>query len=248
MFGISIRSKKKAKDEAEKPFWISYADMMTSLMVLFLVAMSVTLLAVTKPVTEEAQAKAARDNEINNCLLEIQTVAKEVAKDLPELKFDLDRKIVNFGPQANFDSDEFTVTPKTAIHLRQFTKKLLKVARRPCGIDWLKRVRIEGYTDPSGTYLHNVKLSLNRSHQVLCVLLEPEKGNKPFLTQQDRADIQKYFMAGGFSSNSVKKTPEEARRVELKLEFLELHEEREVAPPEHFSNLGKCELKNAIRN
>ncbi len=180
MFGISIRSKKKAKDEAEKPFWISYADMMTSLMVLFLVVMSVTLLAVTKTVTEKEQEEKLRIEEINICLLEIENVAKEVAKDFPGVKFDLDRKIVDFGPQAKFDLNEFAVASKTAIHLRQFTKKLLTVARQPCGKDWFKRVIIEGYTDPTGTYLHNVKLSLNRSHQVLCVLLEPDNDKKFF--------------------------------------------------------------------
>ena len=165
------------------------------------------------------------------------------------MNFDLDRNIVDFGPQANFESNEYTVTPKTAIHLRHFTKKLLKVARKPCGIDWLKRVSIEGYTDPTGTYLHNVKLSLNRSHSVLCVLLESENDKKPILTQQDRADIQKLFLAGGFSSNSIKSTYEESRRIEFKLEFL-LKRRRpgDENSPEHPSNLGKCELKNAIRN
>ena len=38
MFGTPIIVKRGSKDEAEKPFWISYADLMTALMVLFLVA------------------------------------------------------------------------------------------------------------------------------------------------------------------------------------------------------------------
>ena len=31
MFGPSIQLSKKLKDEAEKPFWISFADLMTAL-------------------------------------------------------------------------------------------------------------------------------------------------------------------------------------------------------------------------
>ena len=42
----------KAKSEAEKPFWISYADLMTALMVLFLVVMVVSLLSFANAVSE----------------------------------------------------------------------------------------------------------------------------------------------------------------------------------------------------
>ena len=49
MLGLKTSSRRANKDEAEKPFWISFSDMMTALMVLFLVAMAVALLAVTAP-------------------------------------------------------------------------------------------------------------------------------------------------------------------------------------------------------
>jgi flagellar motor protein MotB len=49
---MTTRPRRKA-DEAEKPFWISYADLMTSLMVLFLVAMSVALIAVSKEIADQ---------------------------------------------------------------------------------------------------------------------------------------------------------------------------------------------------
>jgi Tfp pilus assembly protein PilV len=40
------------REEAEKPFWISYADLMTSLMVLFLVVMLASLVTLTRTVTD----------------------------------------------------------------------------------------------------------------------------------------------------------------------------------------------------
>ena len=48
MIGARITLRKAAANEGEKPFWISFADLMTALMVLFLLVMSVALLAVTK--------------------------------------------------------------------------------------------------------------------------------------------------------------------------------------------------------
>ena len=41
MFGARVVVKRNGRDEAEKPFWISFADLMTALMVLFLVVMLV---------------------------------------------------------------------------------------------------------------------------------------------------------------------------------------------------------------
>ncbi|MGH7485961.1 MAG: flagellar motor protein MotB, partial [bacterium] len=63
MIGGRIVVKRGAKDEAEKPFWISYADLMTALMMLFLVTMSVALLAVTKTVSEAERLKAEREHD-----------------------------------------------------------------------------------------------------------------------------------------------------------------------------------------
>ncbi|MDO8206599.1 MAG: flagellar motor protein MotB, partial [Gallionella sp.] len=41
---------RRNKEEGEKPFWISFADLMTALMVMFLLVMSVALLAVTNDI------------------------------------------------------------------------------------------------------------------------------------------------------------------------------------------------------
>ena len=40
--------KKSHKDEGEKPFWISYSDLMTACMTLFLVVMAVTIVMLKK--------------------------------------------------------------------------------------------------------------------------------------------------------------------------------------------------------
>ena len=45
---LRMSANPSGREDAEKPFWISFADLMTALMVLFLVAMAVALLAVTK--------------------------------------------------------------------------------------------------------------------------------------------------------------------------------------------------------
>lgn len=52
MFGYQLPNPRRQRDEGEKPFWISYADLMTAMMVLFLVIMSVSLLVVLTKLTD----------------------------------------------------------------------------------------------------------------------------------------------------------------------------------------------------
>src|SRR5271156_3711701 len=98
MLGTPFIVKRGAKGEAEKPFWISYADLMTALMVLFLVVMSVALLAVTKTVNEIERQKIERDQDIAKLLDAVGSAAARY----PGVTVDRDQNIINFGDQAYF--------------------------------------------------------------------------------------------------------------------------------------------------
>jgi hypothetical protein len=83
---------------------------------------------------------------------------------------------------------------------------------------------------------------MQRSERVLCALLaQPEPEESP-LSQEDRLLIQQLFLVGGASFNSLKKTLEESRRIELKLEFLEMGETRPVPPPIQLAADQYCPL------
>ena len=56
MFGRASPTRRRGKADGEKPFWISYADLMTAMMVLFLSAMAVTIAAVGLTASLAAQA------------------------------------------------------------------------------------------------------------------------------------------------------------------------------------------------
>ena len=238
MFGAHLPFSKSGKDEAEKPFWISYADMMTSLMVLFLVVMSVTLLAVTKKMDEKELQKKNRLEEIQLLLDKVQSAANE----FPGMHVDMERHSIDFGPKANFEFQEYSVTEETASRLRRFVHRLLEIVRRPLGKRWLKRVIIEGYTDIKGSYLYNLNLSMNRSHKVLCELLDQPKNMADLLSVEEREQVRSLFFVGGYSFNSAKLTDEESRRIEFRLEFLEIDEEQKRSIAYEKESLGKCQL------
>jgi len=234
LFGPVIINR-KSKDEAEKPFWISFADLMTALMILFLVVMSVALLAVTRAekrerearqkaegtINEQDKAEQDRAREIGDLL---ETLAKNIESDkCPGAKVDRERRVIDFGAQALFPNDDHRLDSAQQKHLRGCVPEILAIANNELGKKWIKRVIVEGYTDTRGTYLYNLNLSLQRSQRVLCVLLASD-GLKPELRRQ----VRNLFLVGGFSSNSAKSSHELSRRVELRLEFWGTKEVRET--------------------
>ena len=236
MIGLRTPGGKKASDEAEKPFWISYSDMMTALMVLFLVVMTVAILAVTNEASETDKQKTQRESEIAKLLAEIKTSTK----DFPGII--VHGNTIDFGELVRFETDSHQLTREQEIMLRSYIPGVLNAARSPLGEKWVRRVVVEGFADPRGTYLHNLNLSLQRSQRVLCTLLaKPCPEEKP-LTSDDRLLIRNIFLVGGSSFNSLKESLEESRRIEVKLEFLDIGEKRPKSPNHKMDEVQACPL------
>lgn len=230
--------KKRAKDEAEKPFWISFADLMTALMVLFLVVMSVALLSVTKTVSEAERIKAQRERDIDALLEKV----KQATDHYPGITVDKNRNVIDFGDRARFDSASHQLNQEQAKLLRAFVPEVLTIAQDDLGKRWLKRIVVEGFTDQRGTYLYNLNLSLQRSQRVLCVLLASPFPDEVSMSQEQLEQIRELFLVGGYSFNSAKASFEESRRIELRLEFLSIGEERPSNEGMPRGNFGPCAL------
>ena len=217
-------TKKKGKDDGEKPFWISFSDLMTALMVMFLVVMAVALLAVTSP-------NDKRQQEVEEW---IQQLEKEIKKDYPNLEFQRSRRVIDFKDQANFEFGKSYLMglPNEKMQkeesIRKFIPALLRLANSDLGKKVVKRVVVEGYTDKTGTYLSNLDLSLKRSERILCILLA-DNGNF-LLPEEEKKQVRELFLVGGYSFNNIKLNDEESRRVEMRIEFLGPLEQRLPVP------------------
>lgn len=229
MIGRRSPSQRRGKDEAEKPFWISYADLMTALMVLFLVVMAVALVAIT-----------GRDGEHKKKISECMSLALEAATRHEGVRVDLDRNVIDFGDRARFAFNSSVLSPDQEGVLRRFVPELLSMADNATCKQVLKRIVVEGYTDKTGNYLTNLNLSLMRSQRVLCAMFKPN-GPHP-LNETQKAAVRDVFLVGGFAFNASKDTPEESRRVEMRIEFLGIDEKR-VEPPQGASGgFGTCAI------
>lgn len=236
MLGARIVARRGSRDEAEKPFWISFADMMTALMVLFLVVMGVALLAVTKTVNEQDKLKKQRQADIELLLERFS----QAAAHYDGIKVDKDRYVIDFGERARFALAKSNLSTDQETVLRQFVPEMLILADSDLGQRVLKRFVIEGYTDRTGTYLNNLNLSLQRSQRVLCTMFATD--GEHLLSNEQKEQVRDLFLVGGYSFNAARETDEESRRVEMRLEFLGDKEGRTPAPPTS-GGFGECALR-----
>ena len=221
MIGNRYAKKPRSKDEGEKPFWISFADLMTALMTLFLVVMAVSLMVVTKKINEATQAEKERSSEVLDICTSI--------KDDPTLKnqlitVDCKENRINFGEAGRFGYNDYRLNAEGIKTLSALVPVVLEAANSENGKKWFKQIVIEGFTDTDGSYLYNLNLSLRRSEWVMCSLLDPTFNQELSLTDAQKNQIKQLFLAGGVSFNAAKDSKEASRRVELRMQFYGLKE------------------------
>lgn len=212
MFARSSLSRRKGKAEGERPFWISYADLMTAMMVLFLSAMAVTIAAVTRKIQgpEEQRSSEIRD---------ICSGIKQQLNGVSHVQVDCVNNRISFGAAGHFATNDYHLPTEADTALAKLVPVILDAADGPLGHKWMKQVVVEGYTDTVGGYLYNLHLSMQRSEWMLCLLMDPRKNAELQLSPAQLQRVRQLFLAGGVSFNNQRATADESRRVELRLDF-----------------------------
>jgi outer membrane protein OmpA-like peptidoglycan-associated protein len=269
--------KRAAADEdgSDKAVWISFADQMAALMVLFLVMMAVAMLSMSaakgvanaetvvsdkasppvEPPKPQAQSAVSEQEQAM-----LERVA-QAARAYPGVNWDPNRRVIDFGDRARFQTGSHQLDDSSAELLRQFVPELLQLAapveqgsngnnkvnnkanananangKTPSVV--LGRVVVEGFADTRGDYLFNLNLSLQRAQRVLCVLLA-DRDNQAALTDAQREQVRTLFAVGGFSFNEQRESLDASRRIELRIEFKPSTAEQVLASS---SALGQCRL------
>ncbi len=228
--------KRGQRQEGESPFWISFSDLMTALMALFLLVMAVTLISVTKEVTSAEQRKIQREQDIK----ELMSTIQEQSREFPEVKVNESTYRIDLGNVVQFESARSDIQERGARFLRRYVPVLLKAQESELGQKWIRRIVVEGFTDQDGTYLYNLGLSLDRSQRVVCVLFASPYPDEQPLSELQKRQIRDLFLVGGYSFNSMKESKEASRRVELKVDFWAIDEAKEPPPNLEGKEFGQC--------
>ena len=228
MARLSPRIVRRVEDIGN-PFWISYADLMTALVMLFLVVMSISMVAIaTRPLVE----KKERETDIQAVFSQL-----EQAADREGLELEVDRvtRTIRFGERARFALNSYYLSSVARENLRAFVPLLLELYNGEKGRRWLKQIHIEGYTDATGTYLYNVNLSLNRAQAVVCALFSAE------LPVEKRILLRQLLIIDGASVTGIKASADASRRVEVRLAFRQPGDETVSRPPVDMP-MGRCAI------
>lgn len=235
---------RRAKDEGEKPFWISYADLMSAMMVLFLVVMVVSIVMLVIAVRPKPGPGDARIREIRQLCQGLQQQALTVNQTIQVGCTD---HRIDFGAAGRFPHNSYSLNEEGRRALQEVVPLILKAADSEEGKKWFKQVVIEGFTDTTGSYLYNLHLSLQRSQWVMCSLIDARSPLQHGLSDAHQQQIRKLFLAGGVSFNHQKADPAASRRVELSMQFYGLDEARNAGKDAatHFdtSVVEKCQLE-----
>lgn len=222
---------RKQTEDSGNPFWISYADLMTALAMLFLVVMSISMVAIAnRPMVE----KQERESVIQEILDHLEFRAKEQKLGL---KINRSTYTISFGDKASFALNSYQLSTTAQKALQALVPLLLSLEPQNQAKHWLKRIHIEGYTDATGTYLYNVNLSLNRAQAVVCALFSAE------LPVEQHNALRQLLIIDGASITGIKESAEESRRVEVRLEFRQADDPDTKNPPPVDMPIGLCAIR-----
>lgn len=232
------------KDEGERPFWISYADLMTALMVLFLIVMVASLVSITQQLSIETDGEKQRTKDIVDLCMRLEKEANFLKLSI---QVDCKDNRINFGEAGRFNTNRYDLPAEGHVALQAMVPLILNAAESPEGKRWMKQILIEGFTDTDGSYLYNLHLSLQRSEWVMCSLLDSNYAQKTALSDEQKMSVMELFLAGGVSFNNPKDSKDASRRVELRMQFYGLKDDKkaEEKPEFKITKSEICQLKKS---
>jgi len=218
-------------------YWVSLADIMTGLMLIFMF-IAITYIHQVNADQKKREEKHKKNNMIIQSLQDTRkSLYEELEKQFKDkfkkwdmkLEKDLTIRFLN-KKKVMFDYDKWEIKDEFKGILDEFFPKYINILLDRRFRDRIAEIRIEGHTDSHGTYLYNVELSQKRTASVLRYLIEDP--NSPYLQypKKDKAQIRFWVVAAGFSYgrtidenfeftflSSAPENQEQSRRVEFRI-------------------------------
>lgn len=207
-----FRKNKESADE-ETNFWISYADIMAALLLMFILLLTVVIF-------DYQETLAEKQNEIDALL----GVREEIISALQtkfsdtDLSLEIDEQTgaIILPGGVFFDTDSTEITNKGIEFLESFIPQYVSILLGPNFKDYVAQIIIEGHTDDVGSYMYNLELSQNRAFGVVKQIYKED-----FTDFKYKETLRDYLTANGRSySQPIKEdgkiNREKSRRVEFK--------------------------------
>lgn len=202
-----MRKQKSISDE--NPFWISFSDLMAGLLLVFILLLSVALLAIQEKSEERLDIKQ-----------EIVLLLLEEFQDKYDIKINTETGTITVSEGILFNFDRADLKLEGKVFLENFIPKYAEILfDNPKIRNEIAAVIVEGHTDREGTYNYNMDLSLQRALNVVEYVFSnefPDFDYKEILREKLTANGRS-FMA--YKGNL---TPSKNRRVEFKFRLIDV--------------------------
>jgi outer membrane protein OmpA-like peptidoglycan-associated protein len=210
-----------ATEESDSGLANSFTDLMTSLMVIFILLLCASL----------NNAQMESEDTRNSVLAELREELKEFAKTGVEVRSDPRDPLglLILVPQGllAFDTDRAEIPSQGEAFLQSFIPRLSKILCHAKFVKEINSVVVEGHADSRGTEAHNLGLSQKRSMAVvlssLAILDSPELGRErsfflQFLSASGRGMAEPVLDASGHENQTL------SRRVVFKIRVRSLEQ------------------------
>lgn len=243
---LNFFRKNKTDSEDEKTnFWISYADVLAALLLMFILLLSVVMLDVknteVKALKDQQEAKNLKkqldikEEKIEKQKNKIEEKTEEIDKLLgvreeiiialqqkfadTDLSLEIDSQTgaIRLPGGVFFDTDSTEITDEGIKFLESFIPQYVGILLGPDFKEYVAQIIIEGHTDDVGSYMYNLELSQNRAFEVVTQIYDGS-----FTDFEYKNRLRDYLTANGRSYSQPIKNQngeinrERSRRVEFK--------------------------------
>ena len=202
-------------DQTESSFGLSIGDLMSSLLLLFVLLLAATLLNLQDRYDDQLTV-ASQYMEIKRDIY--RELNNTFADSLHAWQAEIDSTdlVIRFTePGILFDTNESELKPQFRRILSDFFPSYIAVLTSDRFKHTIEEIRIEGHTDSNGDYYYNMKLSQDRTRSVLEYAMQQIPQQKDW--------VVKRITANGLSSSKPilnaqgKEDKQASRRVEFRI-------------------------------
>ena len=211
--------KRKKSQEEEAGFWISFSDLMASILIIFILLFVYKLVEYQANLTEKEQ----QIQELTSTRVKIiEMLQEEFKKENIDINIDPKTGTIKLNESILFDTSKSELKEEGKEFARRFIPIYVKILLGNEEVkSQLSQIIIEGHTDDVGSYMSNLKLSQDRTLSVAQFLLDDEFDYKY------KKDLQEYITLNGRSysepilddEGSINR--DASRRVEIKFRLKE---------------------------
>lgn len=221
-------------EENPPEYWMSFSDMMSSLLMIFILFLTLAMLQLTR----QEEQLIAREDEVDKIIGVRQLIVEELRSEFENSNLDIDidpeTGAITFSDGVFFDYNEDGIKDLGREYLRDFIPQYIGVILNDKNRNHISEIIVEGHTDDQGSYMYNLELSQRRAFSVAKFILSDDLVN---IKEFEKETLQEILTANGRSYTSPIRDSEglilddKCRRVEFKFRLRDeemIHRMKEI--------------------